>query len=424
MTEQELNNEQKNIQAAMEKFIIFLINRSIKLYNNQMINDKLKHSFIHEINIKKFDLLKIDILVHQWIMIIDKSYLRNKEYEIGECKSNIIQMQDMVNHLLCKEKNNNELIQLFTDFEILSDYLMMSDLSQSEMFYIIITAIYANSSLPVFTKIKDEETYNAIYKNTKKKLEKRLSRAQKKGQIATSINIIKKLKGLDKIRDVHNSCNIVMQHYFEKQDCYDYQDVDILMKALADLKIANEVLKKVRRVLVKPLKQSKATEEIKEISFSREQNSNLLADKEYKKLKKELSTYFDFQNEKVIRKLTQQEINHCLDIFVKLGEFDKMISFLSFVDDTLERGQVKNPIAYYVIIYNKLKYYEEKLGIQERLKNIEDCLKEMFICTNEDYIFWKNQVETELNDIIQLLPTNYEYEIDQAKNRVFSQKNK
>lgn len=420
MKKEKIDTEQQKIQDSLQKFILFLINHSIELYNEIVPAEELKQPLVNQMHVRKFKLLNNNLFLHQSMMKIDKTYLKNKKYDIAKCKNEIAQMRELVGHLTANVKNNNEITQIFTDFESLSNYMLLAGLSQSDILDVINVTVFVNLYLPAFIEINDEKEYKYKYEKAKYKLERKLKKAQRKNNIEQIISLTRKLTGLEKIKTVHSCCNTVMKHYFKKDNSYQYEDVEILMKAFSSLNINSEIRKKIRRALVKPLKDANKKSDIKDISFNNgEYKKNLITDQDYKKLRKELNSYFDFYNVKPLKELNGEEIERCIEILIKLDEENRIHQFLYTINQGKEFTKPNNPISYYVSIYNKLKYYEEKLNISNNLNNINEYLQKLFICDDSEYEFYKELIEEELNKIVKLIPNTYEYEIETVKRKIF-----
>ena len=45
-------------------------------------------------------------------------------------------------------------------------------------------------------------------------------------------------------------------------------------------------------------------------------------------------------------------------------------------------------------------------------------LEEIFICSDEDYLFWKDEIEKELDKLLSRIAYKYDYELEVAKKRL------
>ena len=75
-----------------------------------------------------------------------------------------------------------------------------------------------------------------------------------------------------------------------------------------------------------------------------------------------------------------------------------------------------NPVSIFVSEYDRLRFYYT----DEELSDINDYLKEIFICDNDDYLFWLDEINNELNKLLRPIENNYNYELDVAKKRLVS----
>jgi len=117
--------------------------------------------------------------------------------------------------------------------------------------------------------------------------------------------------------------------------------------------------------------------------------------------------------QKKIKDLKDEEITYCIELLLKIGTPSHEIERFISMSETKEN----NLIALYIKLYNKLKFYEEKLGIKEILNYIDECMKEMVIC-DEYYTLYKSEIEEKIEKVIGLLPQNYEYEIKEIEKRM------
>ena len=113
--------------------------------------------------------------------------------------------------------------------------------------------------------------------------------------------------------------------------------------------------------------------------------------------------------------LSLNELIYCIHLMLKIDFDEKTINeFIESIEKENKKIQ-NNPISIFINLYNKFKYYEMDLNLTEKIKRIESYIGEIFICSSEDYEFWKESINEELNDILDSLPINHEYEVSEAK---------
>lgn len=156
-----------------------------------------------------------------------------------------------------------------------------------------------------------------------------------------------------------------------------------------------------KEVLAKPVK----VVEIKQ--------SNLVTDKEYKAIKKEIKQYYDLYHMEILQDIDYETMIRLTSLMIRIGVHkDEIKRFISKVKDTLIVSD--NSITTFVHEYDRLNYYYE----EEDLKDILEYLEEIFICSDEDYEFWKDEIRKELNRLLSNIDSKYDYEIDVAKKRL------
>lgn len=239
------------------------------------------------------------------------------------------------------------------------------------------------------------------------------------------------LEQLNYVRLFVNNLTAIDEKYFKKIDSYTKEDIDDIIKILKDIEVVPKLCGIVRTVLTKDLVAREKKEVKINIKPQTVNKNGVLTDQEYRTIRKELRKYFDFHNVKVIRELSEEEIIHCIELLIKIDtpicDINRFIYFTKMDDELYKEKNIslledKNPIALYVELYNKLKYYEKQLG-SEKLIYIKECLEEMFICNDEEYEFYKQELEDELRKILVLIPQTYNYEITEIEKRIKNKKN-
>ena len=76
----------------------------------------------------------------------------------------------------------------------------------------------------------------------------------------------------------------------------------------------------------------------------------------------------------------------------------------------------ENPIVLFNRLFGRLNYYSENEELCESVKQLMEFFQEIFICSNEDYEFWKSMIAEELDKALSFVPKTYEYEIEEGRN--------
>lgn len=353
-------------------------------------------------------------------------------------RANSSKMNDIANDIVCVKNIICELeipreewerdSKVFTDFDMLSKYLILSNLSTKDRLNVIILFIEKNIS----TGIIDEDTKYLNPKllksyNLKKFNKSRLDEILYNGEInlllqqddskLNSNEIKKKYELLSVLGKDYISSNIiknnilVKKHYIDIEgNCTEY-DIDKLINALLGLGVDESICKDIKNMLKKDLDNSIAKSSrkmTKEVGIISDYSND-------REIKKELRNYFDFYRMEAIKPLSLKDRIYCVSLLVKLNaDMEKIIKFLRISECDYNK---QNPIVLYNQLYEKLKYYEEKYNLSNELNELEQYFSEIFIADTDDYEFWKSSIEENLNRVLKLIPRTYEYELDKASNK-------
>lgn len=210
---------------------------------------------------------------------------------------------------------------------------------------------------------------------------------------------------------------LIKEHYLDKKDSYEENDLAIVIKALYDLSFSENICREIGNYLLFELeKRNNKKVEKKQYIPAYEplpRQTNTLSKKEYNLLYRELLTYFDFNNMQPIKYLNLDEIIYCLHILIKLQIRDNVInSFLRIIN---KHNRSQNPLALYTSLYNKLNTYQNNLELKNKMTDIASYIKEMFIASDEEYVEWKELLSEELSSILELCSEDYTYELNEAQ---------
>lgn len=218
--------------------------------------------------------------------------------------------------------------------------------------------------------------------------------------------------------DIQLQNKIIYEHYIAKKDSYTKEDIDLVMKTLLNSGLSQKLYEEISAYLNYSLQ--------KRLNKSDQENYNIvnfpskpkveskeptLTKKEYYNLEKELNTYFDFTNMQPIRVLSDAEIARCLNILHILNENPSRIEQFIIKEARYIKQNAKNSFALYLTIYNKLKFYAEKLNITSELEDLKMYLQEMVIpSSDKDYRDWKELFEEDLNAVYSQVSSLTAYE--------------
>lgn len=215
---------------------------------------------------------------------------------------------------------------------------------------------------------------------------------------------------------------LIKEAYLDKIDSYTKDDIDIVLFALKELQVVDEVINSIRKTLEANLvrrqnKENKRKEReklshiIPKIELPKKE---VLSKKEYNLTYRELLTYYDLDNQQVLRPLSIKEVIYCVRLMLKLNIQESAIdTFIRNIDK--ENKKMSNPISLYVSLYDKISYYAKDTEISKKIALIEEYLEQIFICSEEDYEFWKSMIGEEVSELTKLLPATGEYEKIEAK---------
>lgn len=223
---------------------------------------------------------------------------------------------------------------------------------------------------------------------------------------------------IDSIKELHK---LIFEHYFNKVDSFDYKDIDVIIMILKEFKISDEYANLIRNVFVKGIKKREQAKEVFVTGeFQRRVEENRISEKEYNLLNRELRKYFDLDNMIAREPLDLEKQIYCVSLMMRMRIDNKVIKQALKImnrDYKYLSGQ-SNSIALFCQLYDKLSYYEEIDGVEDAIKQIQEFMQEIFICNDEDYVFWRSVIGEELSKVNELIPDIYEYEIEEAKKLV------
>lgn len=228
------------------------------------------------------------------------------------------------------------------------------------------------------------------------------------------------ISNFDALRHLHKVLN---ERLFTNCDM-SYKDVEVIIKTLEPY-FLDQTLEGIRLYLQNKLAdQEKVREEDiqKEalrlhIYLEREAirskltpKLKIMSKREYNALYHELLSYFDFDNMRAIRYLKMDEIIHCLIILRQLSFDDDVINNFLKLIDTYNQKSGENALLRYMDLKEKLEYYQDVPEVGALLKELDDVFKQTFMAAADDYEFLKQYLDMELNQALDYLKQNYDYE--------------
>lgn len=326
--------------------------------------------------------------------------------------------------------------EIFNEFKVLSQRLESAPLSLSEkvtVLFIFFERNIASHVLEADTKAFEQKAIkNYHFKTMTSEEVIELTRSEKYSYLISTPDeelseedlIIKKDindftdKNLIDVSDIIKNNRSINDHYLKIKDSYTETDIKIIIDTLKNMGVIESILEATKIVLAKKIQKRQNSQKI--ITFNNfnsskdEQSSKkYLSDKEYKNIKKELSTYYDLYKSKLRRSLSYEEMIYCVNLLVQLGESKDAINL--FIMNAEKVCISDNPITRYLQYYDKLKYYSKVIISDENMAEMDEYFKEIFICDDEDYLFWKNNLASILSSEINHLPLSAEYEIELSK---------
>lgn len=340
-----------------------------------------------------------------------------KDREVSNFKKYFTKLRDY-------EENHGE---IFADYKILCSYLDSSFLSNKDKYYIILYFIEKNVhsgilvSDTLLVDLKDLENKGVNERVAKfirnliidKKLQEFMTRSVSElteGELEIYNTI--KMFAID-LTPYKDTTLLFKNHLVDKRDNLTEYDLDVIESTLIDVGVSEDCLSAFLNVLRKDM--SKQVKEETPVVIQRQEvkrDPNILTDKEYKAIKKEVRSIYDHYNRKLLREVTSYK--EMLEIAKKMArvgyeEYD-IENFFREVMKTIDIDYL-NIIGDFVSNFDKYSYYLEEDTINEIL----EYMGEMFICDDETYEFWKSEVSRILRYEGHKFKNKYDYELSLVK---------
>lgn len=252
------------------------------------------------------------------------------------------------------------------------------------------------------------------YGRLRSKEESELTEEEKKR--LEEFNAYSDLYPLD-IGSVIEAHRIIKDHYFDKLDSYNEEDIELFLDSLREFKLDENLIDLFRNLLVKEIEKRQK----RELVVSYQQDSKLvvceepiMSRKEYNLIERELRKYFDIRTMEVVIPLTLDLQIYCVGLLIKLGfSDDKIRDILKIMNK--EGYNYDNPISMFAALYDKLDYYKDVEGIKDAIEIMVGAMEEIMNIGSEDNDEWEQILGEELEHTLKLIPKTYAYEIEQAK---------
>lgn len=373
------------MEQAIEKFINWLEQEEDNIYQNtrQEAKQKYKHYLLHEEN----------ILGETSENIANSLYENIHKELIGEYRENgLIDKLKQIDYLLeILKDEKQEIISemvLFTDFAMLSKLLLESNLNAKEKANIVLFFLekdmrdfYKDAFIIAYEDIKDLKMPSMSEEEFKKFV-------QGKSFVAFFEKDFEELTEEEKIFDLQLRIRInekklsnsiigalksIQRHYFNKKIDLNETDIRITTKSMEVLGVSQGICNAFQNML-----KNKIIKDRKERQPSSKKTIVEKTEYDYKSLEKEVSEVIDLKDMKPKRYLSLEEKIYYLSILTKMNVSKEERSlFLRNCEMVLEEA---SPLKTYVENYNRLKYYEESVGLQKEIAFMEECFKEMLLC--------------------------------------------
>lgn len=370
-----------------------------------------------------------------------------KEARLTRDKGIIARKKDVINsvgerhriiRLLSTPKEEwDKLAEVFIDFNLLSDFLSTSPLKPREHMQVIFYMLKKNLATPILCDEADGFDAPAIenfeFKTMTREEARDMIHSMEYGRLSTTdpdelteeeITKYMELKefidsnplDLSYIKELHRN---ISMHYFEKTENFDYDDVNAILCVLESFGVSKNMCDSFKFLLDKEVKKREPKEEVVIIrDFHKKLEEKRVTEKEYNLLNRELKQYFDLDNMYVEDDLSVDMQIYCVSLMTRMGIDDitikKALKVMNRNNKYLQGKE--NPIVLFNRLYSRLSYYNEDEEIKESINQLMMFFQEIFICSDDDYEFWKSMISEELEKVNELIPNTYDYELETGRN--------
>lgn len=213
---------------------------------------------------------------------------------------------------------------------------------------------------------------------------------------------------------LRNSHQVILEHYLIKRDNYTEEDIVYVINALRNLNIPENLLIRIEKYLRKPFNKKE------EIVIKKEniELKPIISRKAYNKMYNELLEYFDFNSMLAINYLSVDKIIYCIYLLHKLNFDDNTIQKFIQEQEKYNRKCDINPLVRYLDLKGKMEYYKDNELVLEILNELDSAFSKTFIYESlEDYTFYKDYLNMELESMESIISRDHEYEYTLARNK-------
>lgn len=327
--------------------------------------------------------------------------------------------------------------EVFIQFEYISEMLEKAPLNARGKFSIILRLLEKNLSTNIVSEdarcfdIQGIDEYNFSYMTReqflefvrtdeygklKSKEESELTEHERK--MLDEFETFSDLYPLD-IAPVIEKHKLIKEHYFDKKDSFDIEDIEIFLEAIKSFGVDDSLITMFRQILLKDIskREVKNSEVVPNILVKPTIVEDRISQKEYNLLNRELKRYFDLTDMICVKPLLVDEQIYCVSLMIKMGisdiEIKKALKVMN--KNNVHFSNEENPLVVFSRLYSRMNYYKDNDLLQDAIRQIMELFKEVFICNDEDYLVIRELIGEELNQTLQLIPNTYEYEIEEAK---------
>ncbi len=314
--------------------------------------------------------------------------------------------------------------EIYIDFSELSSILNETNLKVREKAEIIIFILKKNlEKLNNGFNINQLSNYQFKYTNFNEVKNLLLTNHYQQlcnNKLLSEIEILK-LEEIKKVLEINNQMieqhKLIKEHYFDKYPNIDTDDLKFIVTILKDLNIDKKLLDEIKGYFISTIEKNIQQNKLQKPIIKKENsaislNTKNISEKEYNYYNRQLKQYYNLDTGKTIRTLSLNEQITCVCILQKMKiENDKINEILYKIN----KLNSKNPISIYIQMYDKYNYYKSNKKIENILYELDNYFKLIFISNDEDYELIKMFFEDGINEIKELIPKNYEYEYQKAK---------
>jgi len=326
--------------------------------------------------------------------------------------------------------------EVFIQYDYLSEMLEESPLNTRGMFIIVQRLLEKNLATNIVNQdarcfdIRGIDKYEFTYMTRDEFLafvrSDEYGRLKEKEESLLTEDEKKKLEEFDRYSDLHpldiapviEAHKLIKEHYFDKKDSFDKEDVEIFLSAIKGFGLSDNIIDSFRSLLLKEISKRHRKNEVVEGPLQVVSNpvveKPMMDRKEYNLIERELRKYFDIRTMEVVSPLDLDRQIYCIGLLIRLGfSDDKIIDVLKIMNK--DGYSYENPISMFVALYEKLEYYEDVDGIKEAIEIMLGAMQEIMSIGNEDYEEWKEFLNDEMLSTLKLIPKTYDYEIEKAR---------